>query len=373
MSARLALFTPLARELPATIPFVGPEAIERQTGVRFRARLGANESVFGPSPKVIEAMQAAAAESWAYGDPEVHDLRAAIAAHHQVKPENIAVGEGIDGLLGLLVRVAIEPGDTVLTSLGAYPTFNYHVVGHGGVLDFVPYRDDAEDLDALLERARDIRPKLLYFANPDNPTGSWYDAESVERLIRETPEETILVLDEAYGDLAPAGTLPSIGLMRPNLLRFRTFSKAYGMAGVRVGYAVGEAEAIVHLDKVRNHFGISRMSQAGALAALEDQGYRRRSIESIVSARGALCGIATAQGLRPLPSATNFVAIDCGRDGAYARAVLNGVLRQGVFIRMPGTPPLDRMIRVTVGPSEDLALFAEALAEALKQADATDR
>lgn len=361
------LFTPLARTLPATVPFVGPEAIERQTGVRFKARLGANESVFGPSSKALEAMREAAAGSWAYGDPELFDLKAAIAGHLGVRPENVTVGEGIDGLLGLLVRLTLEPGDTVVTSKGAYPTFNYHVVGHGGVLDFVPYRDDREDIDALLERAHRVKPKLLYFANPDNPTGSWHEAEAVERLIRETPEETILILDEAYSDLAPASALPPISLMRPNVLRFRTFSKAYGMAGVRVGYAVGEADAILQFDKVRNHFGVSRIGQAGAMAALADEAYLRATVEKIVAARGRLAEIAAEHGLAALPSATNFVAIDCGRDGDYARAVLAGVIRQGVFIRMPGTSPLDRMIRVTVGRGEELALFSEALGAALEE------
>ena len=250
----IALFSPLARSLPATIPFVGPEAIERRTGVPFRARLGANESVFGPSPRVLEAMRLAAVESWAYGDPEHFTLKAAIAAHHGLAPENITVGEGIDGLLGHLVHLATAPGDRVVTSAGAYPTFNYHVAGHGAALDTVPYRDErprvSSDIDRLLERARQIRPKLLYFANPDNPTGSWHEADAVERLIRDTPEDPILVLDEAYSDLAPAGALPPVDLLRPNLLRFRTFSKAYGMAGVRIGYAIGDPGSIRQFDKV---------------------------------------------------------------------------------------------------------------------------
>jgi histidinol-phosphate aminotransferase len=364
----MPLFTDLARSLPATVPFVGPETIERRTGVKFRARLGANESVFGPSPRVLAAMAAAARESWAYGDPEHYALRQAIASHLGVGIENITCGEGIDGLLGHLVHLACDPGDLVVTSRGAYPTFNYHVAGHGAVLDFVPYTgDDREDVDALIARAKALRPKLLYFANPDNPTGSWHEAAVVERLIAETPEETILVLDEAYCDLAPASALPPITLMRPNLLRFRTFSKAYGMAGVRVAYAVGQPETVAQFDKVRNHFGLSRMAQAGAVAALADQAYLEETVAKIVAARSSLADIATRLGLRPLPSATNFVAIDCGGDGTRARAILDAVLRRGVFIRMPGVAPLDRMIRVTVGTEADMALLEEALAGALDE------
>ncbi|WP_374754448.1 pyridoxal phosphate-dependent aminotransferase [Aureimonas sp. AU12] len=367
LSVEVAMpFTARTLGLPATVPFVGPEALERRLGRRFTARLGANESVFGPSPRVVEAMAEAARESWAYGDPEHHDLKAALARHHELTPENIVVGEGIDGLLGLLAQLTIDPGDTVVTSLGAYPTFNYHVTGHGGVLDFVPYRADREDAEALIERAKALRPKLVYFANPDNPTGSWHDTATVERLMDEVPEGTILVLDEAYSDFAPADAVPEIGRLRPNVLRFRTFSKAYGMAGVRVAYAVGTPETIRQFDKVRNHFGVSRMAQAGALAALGDQAFLRETVARIERARNRLGDIARSGGLTPLPSATNFVAIDCGRDEAYARAVLDGVLAAGVFIRMPGVAPLDRMIRVTVGEDQHLDRFAEALDASLR-------
>ncbi|RIY01321.1 pyridoxal phosphate-dependent aminotransferase [Aureimonas flava] len=356
--------------LPATIPFVGPEALERRFGRPFLARLGANESVFGPSPLAVEAMSRAARDSWAYGDPEHHALREAIAARLGIRFEEVVVGEGIDGLFGLLAQVALEPGDRALTSLGAYPTFNYHVTGHGGTLDFVPYREDREDVDALIERMRATRPKLVYFANPDNPTGSWHEAEAVRRLMDAVPEGTLLVLDEAYSDLAPATALPSASEIRPNVLRFRTFSKAYGMAGVRVAFVFGAADAVAQFHKVRNHFGVSRMAQAGALAALGDETHLRDTVQRIARARGRLADIAAAAGLRSLPSATNFVAIDCGRDGAYACRVLEGVLGRQVFIRMPGVAPLDRMIRVTVGRDDELDRFAAALRASLAQADA---
>ncbi|MEC8396608.1 MAG: aminotransferase class I/II-fold pyridoxal phosphate-dependent enzyme, partial [SAR324 cluster bacterium] len=144
--------SPLVQELPATVPFVGPETQERNQGYLFKARIGANESVFGPSPNAIQAMADAASESWMYGDPEFHDLREDLAAHHQVESGNIMVGEGIDGMLGYVARMFLQPGDTVVTSAGAYPTFNYHVNGYGGKLEFVPYRDDHEDLDALIHK-----------------------------------------------------------------------------------------------------------------------------------------------------------------------------------------------------------------------------
>ncbi|MEM6907018.1 MAG: aminotransferase class I/II-fold pyridoxal phosphate-dependent enzyme, partial [Pseudomonadota bacterium] len=140
-----APLTPLAAALPATVPFVGPEKQERDRGAPFLARIGANESVFGPSPHAIEAMAAAATGTWRYADPNNHDLRTALSAHLGIAPDALVIGEGIDGLLGLTVRLFAGPGDRVVTSAGAYPTFNYHVAGFGAVLETVPYAEDAED------------------------------------------------------------------------------------------------------------------------------------------------------------------------------------------------------------------------------------
>ncbi len=317
-------YTPLAAGLPATVPFVGPETPERALGQRLRARLGANESVFGPSPGAIAAMAQAVAEAWMYSDPENHDLRRAIAAHKDVAPENIVVGEGIDGLLGYLVRmVTAGPDDHIVTSDGAYPTFSYHVAGFGGTLHKVPYRGDAEDPGALLTKAAEIDAKLIYLTNPDNPMCSWHSRNVIEEMAANMPDGTVLVLDEAYGQFLPPGDLPRIDASSPNLIRFRTFSEAYGMAGARVGYGIGHPDLIGAFNKVRNHFGMSRVSQAGALAALADA-YLAEVIESVASARVRIAEIATTNGLTALPSAVNFVAVDCGGDGAFAKSVLSG-------------------------------------------------
>lgn len=360
--------TPLAERLPSTVPFVGPEAQERRLGRAFAARLGANESVFGPSPHAVEAMRAAASDAWMYGDPEVHLLREAIAAHHGTTPAHVVVGEGIDGLLGLLVRLVVGPGDPVVTSDGAYPTFGFHVAGFGGVLHRVPYAGNHEDPEALLVRARETGAQLIYLANPDNPMGSAHPGTRIAAMLDALPSEALLVLDEAYADLAPLGTLPRIEAADPRVIRLRTFSKGYGLAGLRVGYALGAPGLIAAFDKVRNHFGVGRIAQAGALAALADQAWLDGVRASVEASRAELGRIAAASGLRALPSATNFVAIDCGEDGAFARRVLDGLIARGVFVRMPGVAPLDRCIRVTCGRPEDLALVARHLPEALAEA-----
>ncbi len=361
-------FTPIVKNLPSVVPFVGPETQERERGRKFRARIGANENVFGPSPRALEAMRLAASDIWKYGDPENHDLKEALAAFHGVAPQNIVVGEGIDGLYGYLVRLFVEPGVTVATSLGAYPTFNFHVAGFGGRLATVPYRDDHEDPGALIDLARREKARLIFFANPDNPMASCWRAETVQEMIDAIPGDALLCLDEAYADFAPPGTTPAIDVSNPHVLRFRTFSKAHGLAGARIGYAIGEKDLIRSFDKIRNHFGVNRMAQAGALAALQDADHLAAVVEKVAKACERIAEIARSCGLEPLPSAANFVAIDCGKDGSFARRVLSGLTARDVFVRMPGVSPLDRCIRVSAGTASDLDAFEEALPLALNAA-----
>jgi len=363
-------YTRLIQSLPASVPFVGPEAQERARGQPFAARLGANENGFGPSPKAVEAMACAAADLWKYGDSESHDLKAALARHLGVTPAHIVVGEGIDGLLGYLVRLVVEQGDAVVTSDGAYPTFNYHVAGFGGVLRKVPYLGEHEDPAALAAQARETGAKLVYLANPDNPMGSWHPAPVIKTMIEALAPGTLLALDEAYIEFAPRGTAPAIDPDDPRVIRLRTFSKVYGLAGARVGYAIAAPGLIAAFDKVRNHFGMNRAAQIGALAALNDRDWLDLTVAKVAAARDRLARIAAENGLRALPSATNFVTIDCGRDGDFARKVLAGVVARGVFIRMPFVAPHDRCIRVSAGPEDEIERFARALPEALKEAHA---
>ena len=360
--------TPLVASLPATVPFVGPEAQERARGKHFRARIGANESSFGPSPDVIRAMGAAAPDMWMYCDPDNYDLKAALADHLDVAFENIVVGEGIDGLLNLIVRMYVSPGDPVITSLGAYPTFNFHVAGFGGRLVTVPYESDRENLDGLLAAVRRENAPMVYLSNPDNPMGTWWEGAEIVRFIEALPETTMLILDEAYGEMAPPFALPPLDISRPNVVRMRTFSKAYGLAGIRCGYAIGEAGVIGDFEKVRNHYGVSRMAQIAGVAAIADQPYLAKVVAKVSSGRNRIAQAARANHLLPIPSSTNFVTIDCGGDSAFALKVLQNLLNRDVFVRKPMVPVLDRCIRVSVGLDHELAIFEEELPAALAAA-----
>ena len=362
--------TALAESLPSTVPFIGPEAQERSLGRPFVARLGANENGFGPSPKAVAAMAEAAPLAWRYGDPEGHVLKEVLAEKTGLSPEHIVLGEGIDGLLGLLVRLLVERGDAVVTSDGAYPTFNYHAVGYGGRLVKVPYRDDREDLDGLLQAVRREEAKLVYVSNPDNPMGTWHEGSALAAFAAELPEDCVLCLDEAYAEFASASAVLPLDRVRPNVVRMRTFSKAYGLAGLRIGYAFAEPALAKAFDKVRNHFGIGGLAQAAAVAALNDDAHLDRTIRAVEAARRRIMEIGCAHGLEAIESAANFQTLDTGRDGAFARRLVSELGEAGVFVRMPFVAPGDRCIRVSCGPNDQLAAFEAALGPALARAAA---
>ena len=360
-------FTNIVNNLPASVPFVGPEAQERAIKQLFKARIGANESVFGPSEKAILAMQKELSKTWMYGDPENYDLKHALAIKHNVQFENIVVGEGIDGLLGYLVRLVIEKGDNVVTTDGAYPTFNYHVDGFGGQLHKVPFSNDTEDLENLLKKVKETSAKILYVSNPNNPMGTINKPSNIESLIRNLPKTTLLCLDEAYIDFVDSHLIPKISINTKNVIRMRTFSKAYGMAGLRVGYAIGEKELILNFEKIRNHFGMSRVSQVGALAALEDNEFINKVVNKVALTKSRIANIATRNNCKFIPSFTNFVAIDCLNDSKFAKRVLDNLINKGVFVRMPYSFPQNRCIRVTVGLDKDIDLFEKYFPIAIKE------
>ena len=197
--------------------------------------------------------------------------------------------------------------------------------------------------------------------------GTWHEAATILRLIDRLPAQTLLVLDEAYADFAPPGTAPDIDPADPRVIRLRTFSKAHGLAGLRVGYAIGPAALLSAFDRVRNHFGLGHVAQAGALAALGDPAWLAHVVARTALARHRIATLGRDHGLGPIPSATNFVTLDFGSAVVAART-LAALATRGVFIRKPMVAPLDRCIRITVGPPPALDILAAVLPPALAQA-----
>lgn len=358
-------FTALVARLPAAVPFVGPETLERSRGQQFKARIGANESAFGLSPKAVAAMgDAIDASAW-YGDPENYQLRARLAQLHHVAIDEICVDAGIDSLLGLTVRMLAGPDTPVVTSLGAYPTFIYHVNGFGAELVTVPYRDNREDPEALIAATIQHRAPLVYLANPDNPMGTWHEAAVITSMIDELPTQTVLALDEAYIEFADERIAPPIDTSNPQVLRLRTFSKAYGMAGLRIGYAVGHRDLITGLNKVRNHFAVNRLAQIGALASLDDVEFLASVKHAVDEGRERIYTMASNHGLSSLRSLTNFVAVDL-ESAERAQAMLAALAEHDIFMRMPGVAPLNQYIRVGIGTTEESAHLESVFAGCLE-------
>jgi len=378
-------FTRLTRSLPAAVPFVGPETLERVRGAPFKARIGANESALGPSPRARAAMIEAieTGDPRLYCDPENHELRTALARRHGVALDEVVVDAGIDTLLGVTVRLFMEQEDIAITSAGAYPTFAYHVSGFGGKLVTVPYRQQYEDPAALLAAAcehattagdssasagRSGRVRLVYLANPDNPMGTRVSPAAVTKLIDGLPPGCLLLLDEAYVDytdetIDPVN--PVIDTSDPRVIRFRTFSKAWGMAGMRIGYAIAHRDVIAGFARIRNHFGVNRLAQVAALASLEDDSFLEHVRESVHSGRQRIELLADSHGLPWVPSATNFVAVDLG-SAARADSVMAHLLEHGVFVRKPAVAPLNEHVRIGIGSDEEHALLVTALAAAFE-------
>ncbi len=351
---------PAIDAIPATTPFVGPEQLMRERGLRELVRLGANESPFGPSPKALAAMRDELDRLGWYGDPESLDLRDALARKHVCEPEQILVASGIDDVMGLAVRAFVPPGGLVVTTRGTYPTLNYHAIGYGAKLAAVDYRPDGTpDLDALLEVARRERPSLLYLANPDNPSGRFIARDDVAAFYRALPHDTLLLLDEAYADFVDLDDLLTPHF-EGRLIRMRTFSKAYGMAGARIGYALTAVSNVRTFQKIRLHYGINRNAQVGALASLSDDAFRERVVAETAAARADYYALAAELGCACIESFTNFVCVDM-QTAERATRVVDDLLRRGVWIRKPGAPPLDRFIRVSAGTEPMRRAFAGAL------------
>ena len=360
-------FTKIASDLPVTVPFVGPESQERENSFIFNARLGANESVFGPSKMVMKAIKAQTEEVWQYGDPENFDLLQKLSEFYKLARDNFVVGEGIDGLLGNLVRLFIEPGDMVVSSLGAYPTFKYHVDGFGGNMSLIPYNNYYEDLDALAIAVKKNKAKIVYLSNPDNPMGTFHSKDHIEDFIDKIPDDTILCLDEAYADFVDNDELASINVEQENVIRFRTFSKAYGLAGLRVGYGIGNKKMVKAFNKVRNHFGVNKLAQIAAKVALEDQDHLKTVLKKVDQSKKDVAAVFQRFGFTSLSSRTNFVPVNSGGDGKFAAKLMRSLIQEKIFVRMPSVSPLNSFIRITAGTSDDLTILDNALNKIIKK------
>ncbi len=341
------------------------EEVQRELGLDRVVKLASNEGPFPPFPAALEAIERAARDLNRYPDGGVWALRAALAERHGVSFEEVVVGAGADGVIDLLSQATLDPGDEIVCGWPSFPSYVLDAAKLGAVVRKVPLRDHTYDLDALLG-AIGPRTKLVYVCHPNNPTGTANGRAELAAFLGRVPEHVLVVLDQAYfeyiDDPDYADGIREHFHDGKRLAVLRTFSKIYGLAGLRVGYAVAPKDVVVATSKVRRAFDVTATAQAAALASIggDDEIARRR----LANARGRaqLEAALRRNSLDPAgPAVGNFVYVEVG-DG---RAVFERLLREGVIVRPLGGFGAPSAIRVTVGTEEEIAIFAAAVENAL--------
>ena len=328
-------------------------------------KLASNENPRGPSPKVLAAIAAAAAEVTRYPDGNAYALRAAISHRLGVGPECVVLGNGSNDVLELVTQAFLTPGDEAVYAQHAFAVYPLATHARGAKGIEVPAKDYGHDLPAMLA-AITPRTRVVFVANPNNPTGTWIASDAVEAFVAKVPREVVVVLDEAYDEyLAPADRSRSVSWIgrHPNLVVSRTFSKAYGLAALRVGYGVMDASVADLLHRVRQPFNVNSLAQAAAIAALADTAYVEESARINREGMRALeAGLAKLR-VPFVPSHGNFLLVEVG-DGAR---VYGALLRDGVIVRPVANYGLPRFLRVTVGLPAENERFLAALGRALSR------
>jgi histidinol-phosphate aminotransferase len=343
------------------IPGKPIEEVEREYGVTNVAKLASNENALGPSSKALAALREAAAQVNLYPDGSAFYLRNALAAHLGVEPKEVFVGNGSNELIELLVRTFVLEGEEVLTSAQTFIAYKLAVQAHGRTLVEAPMKARFHyDLDAL-RKLLSRRTKVIFLANPDNPTGTWFAEAELTPFLDAIPKETLVVLDEAYLEFVDApGYQDSLALRKryPNLVVLRTFSKIYGLAGLRLGYGMARPEVVEYLDRVRAPFNVNHVAQAAGVAALGDVEHVEKSRALVRQERPFLAAGLSALGATVVPSQGNFVFADFpGRPG---KDLFEALLREGVVVRPMGGYGFPTAQRVTVGlrPENEKCLAA---------------
>ena len=361
----MSLFRDAIEELVPYEPGKPVEEVQRELGLDRVVKLASNEGPFPPFPAALEAIERAARELNRYPDGGVFALRAALAEHHRVRFEEVVVGGGADGVIDLLSQATLDPGDEVVCGWPSFPSYAIDALKLGAVPRQVPLRDHAYDLDGLLD-AVGPRTKLVYVCHPNNPTGTANGRDELLAFLDRVPEHALVVLDQAYFEYIDDpdyldGVAGAFAQGR-RLVVLRTFSKIYGLAGLRVGYGVAPADVVAATSKVRRAFDVTATAQAAALASIGDDAELARRRELNAAGRARLAEILREHGLEPVePSLGNFLYVEVG-DG---RDVFERLLREGVIVRPLAGFGAPGAIRVSVGTPEENELFAAALGRVL--------
>ena len=363
------IFRPAIADLVPYEPGKPVEEVQRELGLERVVKLASNEGQFGPFPAALAAIERGARDLNRYPDGGAYRLRTALAEKHGVEFENVTLAAGADAVVMYLSLSVLDPGDEIVCGWPSFPSYVLDAIKMGAEAKRVPLTDHRYDVDGILEQVGK-RTKIVYLCNPNNPTGTMVGRATIDEYFDKVPEHVLTVLDEAYFEYVddphyPNGIDEYLRRGR-RVLVLRTFSKIYGLAGLRVGYGIGPPDVVTAIGKVRNAFEINQTAQDAALASLadEDEIARRRRVTA--EGRAQLEAACLDLGLIvATPAVANFVYVEVGAD---ARPVFEALLREGVIVRPLGPFGAPGAIRVTVGTAEENELFAAALGRVLARA-----
>jgi histidinol-phosphate aminotransferase len=366
----IELAVPGVRALQPYQPGKPDSDVRREYGLTEVIKLASNENPLGPSPRALAAVRNCLNQLARYPDSNGFELKAALAAHLHVSPDNITLGNGSNDVLEIVARTFLAPERACVFAqyaFAVYPLVTQAIGAEARVAQAnppdhpMPY---GHDLDALA-RSIDEKTRLVFIANPNNPTGTWLSAAELEEFLSRIPEHVLVVVDEAYTEYVETidypNTIPWVERF-PNLIVTRTFSKAYGLAGLRVGYAVSHPHVANLLNRLRQPFNVNSLAQVAAVAALDDTEHLQRSRQLNREGMALLRGAFDEMGLRYLPSVGNFLCVDMGRPGLE---VFQALLRRGVIVRPVGNYDLPSFLRMTIGTERENRRLINALQEVL--------
>ena len=358
-----AFVPPHIATLPAYPPGKPIEELERELGIRDSIKLASNENPLGPSPLAVAAIRAHLDRLHRYPDANVYYLKERLSRHLGLAPEQLICGNGSDEILELIMRAFVQSGEEVISAAPSFLMYGLLTQGAGGVFRPVPLKNYGLDL-AAMAAAISPRTKVIIINNPNNPTGTAVTRQDWEDFLSRVPGRVLVVLDEAYIEFADSWVPQGLEYVREDrlLIGLRTFSKAYGLAGLRVGYGYGPSTLIGYLNRVRSPFSVNSLAQVAAAAALEDTDFLHRTRQVVKEGLQYICGELDRWGIRYVPTQTNFLLIHLGRD---SRPVYEQMLRQGVIIRAMGSYQLPEYIRVNAGRPEENQRFIHTFKQVL--------
>lgn len=366
MNRFLDIAAPGIGELKPYVPGKPLAELERELGISHSIKLASNENPLGASPKVAEAIAAALPELARYPDGGGFELRQALAEKHGVAPACITLGNGSNDVLDMVARVFLRPGTESLFSQYAFAVYAISSQAVGATLVAAPARDYGHDLSAMQERIGSAT-RVVWIANPNNPTGTWLARDALLEFLSRLPPQVILVLDEAYTEYVEDPDYPDASqwLERfPNLVVTRTFSKAYGLASLRLGYALSHPDIADLLNRVRQPFNVNSLAQVAALAALKDEAFLQASLAANRAGMRQLIAGIESLGLDYIPSVGNFITVDFGRE---AGPIDRALLERGCITRPLANYGMPNHLRITIGRETENARVLQALTEVLER------